>query len=68
MSAPDRAAFTLAQGVVQQILTLATGITTLTLTFFNQFAKHASGAAKTFLVLSSLETLLFTAGWICGLR
>ncbi|HEX2903740.1 MAG TPA: hypothetical protein VHO01_09820 [Jatrophihabitans sp.] len=52
MTAPDRTAFTFAQGVVQQVLTLATGITTLTLTFFDQFAPHPSSWAKGVLITS----------------
>jgi hypothetical protein len=50
--ATDRKAFDFAQGVVQQILTLATGTTALTLTFFNQFAKNPSTAAKAVLIAS----------------
>jgi hypothetical protein len=49
---PDPKSFDFAQSVAQQILTLATGITTLTLTFFDQFAKHPSVSAKDVLVSS----------------
>ncbi len=45
-------AFDFAQSVAQQILTLATGTTALTLTFFAQFAKHPTTAAKTILIAS----------------
>jgi|tagenome__1003787_1003787.scaffolds.fasta_scaffold20704107_2 hypothetical protein len=52
MSDPDRKAFDFAQSITQQILTLSTGITTITLTFFDKFAKHPSGLAKAVLVSS----------------
>ncbi len=52
MPEPDRTAFQFAQGVVQQVLTLATGITTLTLTFFDKFAAPASASAKVVLISS----------------
>ena len=59
MTDPERKAFDFAQGVVQQILTLATGITALTLTFFNQFAKNPTFWAKLVLI-SSWAVLAFS--------
>lgn len=50
MADTEHKAFDFAQGVVQQILTLATGITALTLTFFDQFAKHPTDWAKGILI------------------
>src|SRR4051794_34301224 len=50
MADTDHKAFDFAQGVVQQILTLATGITALTLTFFDQFARNPSDWAKAVLI------------------
>lgn len=63
MTEPAPTAFTFAQSVVQQILTLATGIITLTLTFFDHFVKHPSAAAKVVLILSwSVLALSILAG------
>jgi hypothetical protein len=63
MTEPGPTAFTFAQSVVQQVLTLATGITALTLTFFHQFADHPSSAAKVTLILSwSVLALSILAG------
>jgi hypothetical protein len=52
MSEPDRTASQFAQGVIQQVLTLATGITALTLTFSDRFAEPAALGAKVVLVSS----------------
>lgn len=51
-STPDPKSFDFAQSVTQQILTLSTGVTALTLTFFSQFAKHPSAGAKDVLISS----------------
>ena len=50
MTDPDKKAFDFAQSVTQQILTLATGTTALTLTFFDQFAENPTTLAKIILI------------------
>ena len=57
-------AFDFAQDVTKQVLTLATGIIAVTITFFKDFALHAPGAAK---ALMAWSWVLYLASVIFGL-
>ena len=53
--------FEFAQTVVVQLLTLATAITTVTLTFFNDFESHPTTVAKSLAIASWAAFLLSIA-------
>lgn len=61
----ELAPFQFAKSVVIQLVTLATGITTITVTFFNDVAPHASTASRA-LIVTSWGLFVLSVGCGCA--